>query len=667
MIACVSRPPASARCSPSQLFGLPLLDVYAFVAGRRAEFARLAFQSLMQRHAPPEALGRVFVRYEVLFQLAWVVGAFVPALAADLLPAGIVILAVFYGALAAIYRVAPRRRARRSGRERRVAAELASFAGRTRQGGSAMAEFVTVGTADEVAEGEATAFEVEGSEIAVARVDGALYAFCDVCTHRGCNLSPAASSTAPTIKCECHGSVLDMRPARSSTVRPPSRRDLRGPEIDGSDPDRGLSAVTAQTFVVVGASLAGATAAATLRDAGLRRPAGADRRRAAACRTSARRLSKEYPARRASPARRCSCVRPTWCAEHAVEARLGVRVAGSSIPGSRRSRWRTSDDRLRPRPRRDRRRNRRFDVPGADLDGVFAAADGRRCRRGSAGRRRRRRTRSSSAWGSSAPRSRRRFDRWGSRSRSSRSSRPRCTGSSVRGSAARSRRCIATHGVGMRFHDAVERFEGDRPGRAGRHRGGRRDRGRPRGRRCRHRAQRRADDRAGDRGRTGASRVGPRARDRDPRCLRGGRRRLATIIRSSGEIRVEHFDNAIKMGEHAARDDARRDRGLRRSALVLVRPVRHQVQMAGVGLGWTRWFCVGRSRSARSARSSSTTTGCCAPRQPRLAARRRRASPLIADSGAPGSRARSPTPTSTSGPWPLTARRLPARMSPLLG
>ena len=43
----------------SQLFGLPLLTVYALSAGAAAEFARLAFQALMQRYAPPEALGRV--------------------------------------------------------------------------------------------------------------------------------------------------------------------------------------------------------------------------------------------------------------------------------------------------------------------------------------------------------------------------------------------------------------------------------------------------------------------------------------------------------------------------------------------------------------------------------------------------------------------------------
>ena len=52
-----------------------------------------------------------------------------------------------------------------------------------------MAEFVTVGDADEVPEGEAKAFDVSGAEIAVARVDGQLYAFSDICTHRHCNLA----------------------------------------------------------------------------------------------------------------------------------------------------------------------------------------------------------------------------------------------------------------------------------------------------------------------------------------------------------------------------------------------------------------------------------------------------------------------------------------------
>jgi hypothetical protein len=94
----------------SQLFGLPLLTAYALSAGAAAEFARLAFQALMQRHAPPEALGRVFVRYEVLFQVAWVLGAFAPVWFPISFRLGVVVLAVFYGALATVYVVRVRRR-----------------------------------------------------------------------------------------------------------------------------------------------------------------------------------------------------------------------------------------------------------------------------------------------------------------------------------------------------------------------------------------------------------------------------------------------------------------------------------------------------------------------------------------------------------------------------
>jgi hypothetical protein len=56
-------------------FSLPVLAAFGVVVGASAELGRLAFQSLMQRLAPGGALGRVFVRYEVLFQLAWVGGA----------------------------------------------------------------------------------------------------------------------------------------------------------------------------------------------------------------------------------------------------------------------------------------------------------------------------------------------------------------------------------------------------------------------------------------------------------------------------------------------------------------------------------------------------------------------------------------------------------------
>jgi 3-phenylpropionate/trans-cinnamate dioxygenase ferredoxin subunit len=73
-----------------------------------------------------------------------------------------------------------------------------------------VAEWITVGKPDEVAEGDANAFDVNGAQIAVARVDGNLYAFSDICTHRECNLSLGGEIDGTTIECECHGSIFEM-------------------------------------------------------------------------------------------------------------------------------------------------------------------------------------------------------------------------------------------------------------------------------------------------------------------------------------------------------------------------------------------------------------------------------------------------------------------------
>jgi len=112
VIACVSAAGIGALLA-FEIFGLPLLTVYCLVAGAAGEFGRLAFQSLMQRRAPAGAQGRVFVRYEVLFQLAWVAGAFIPALLPIDFRMGILILAAFYGALGAVSVYRLRQRTRR--------------------------------------------------------------------------------------------------------------------------------------------------------------------------------------------------------------------------------------------------------------------------------------------------------------------------------------------------------------------------------------------------------------------------------------------------------------------------------------------------------------------------------------------------------------------------
>jgi hypothetical protein len=83
-----------------QAFSLPILAIFGLTAGVATELGRLAFQSLMQAHAPEGALGRVFVRYEVMFQLSWVAGALGPAVLPIDFKAGMLIIAGFYLALA---------------------------------------------------------------------------------------------------------------------------------------------------------------------------------------------------------------------------------------------------------------------------------------------------------------------------------------------------------------------------------------------------------------------------------------------------------------------------------------------------------------------------------------------------------------------------------------
>jgi hypothetical protein len=102
-----------------QAFTLPVLAAFGFVAGTATELGRLAFQSLMQREAPAGALGRVFVRYEVMFQLAWVIGALLPAVLPIQFHLGVLLLGAFYLVVGISYLLWPQIERRRwAGRTR---------------------------------------------------------------------------------------------------------------------------------------------------------------------------------------------------------------------------------------------------------------------------------------------------------------------------------------------------------------------------------------------------------------------------------------------------------------------------------------------------------------------------------------------------------------------
>ena len=59
--------------------------------------------------------------------------------------------------------------------------------------------------------------------VSVARIGDKLFAFDDLCTHEGCQLS-AGILTGTTLMCPCHGSQFDV--ASGAVLRGPAKRPL---------------------------------------------------------------------------------------------------------------------------------------------------------------------------------------------------------------------------------------------------------------------------------------------------------------------------------------------------------------------------------------------------------------------------------------------------------
>jgi 3-phenylpropionate/trans-cinnamate dioxygenase ferredoxin reductase component len=336
----------------------------------------------------------------------------------------------------------------------------------------------------------------------------------------------------------------------------------------------------AQTFVVVGASLAGGTAAATLREDGFdgrlvligdepllpyERPG----------------LSKEYL--RGAQQRDQLFVRPAdWWESHGVETRLGVRA--QAVDPRARSVVLADGQRIAF----DKAlvatgvRNRRFDVPGADLDGIFQlrtvtdaeaihrAASGARCAV----------IVGMGFVGAEVAASLRQMGLEVTVVEVFETAMYRVLGPKM------GRAIEAIHrdeGIRFRFQDAVERFEG-----AGR--------------------IERVVTRVGasidaDLVVVGAG-TQPNAEVMHAEAIaaNGGVRVGLTLETSFpgvfaagdvashahplfGEVRVEHFDNAIKMGEHAARAMLGSDEAFEDPHWFWSDQWDHQIQMAGVAVG----------------------------------------------------------------------------------
>jgi nitrite reductase/ring-hydroxylating ferredoxin subunit len=84
-------------------------------------------------------------------------------------------------------------------------------------------EFVKVGMADEVPEGEMKGWVVNEVKIGVAQVEGEFFAFHDCCTHQQYTLTDSFLM-GHRLTCDWHGASFDLRTGEVKAL--PATRDL---------------------------------------------------------------------------------------------------------------------------------------------------------------------------------------------------------------------------------------------------------------------------------------------------------------------------------------------------------------------------------------------------------------------------------------------------------
>jgi 3-phenylpropionate/trans-cinnamate dioxygenase ferredoxin subunit len=87
-----------------------------------------------------------------------------------------------------------------------------------------MAQWITVGSAGEVGDGELNSFGAGSRQVAVVNIEGDLHAFDDVCTHQQCSLAEG-DLDGTVVECPCHGSQFDIITGEA----------VNGPAIDPVD------------------------------------------------------------------------------------------------------------------------------------------------------------------------------------------------------------------------------------------------------------------------------------------------------------------------------------------------------------------------------------------------------------------------------------------------
>ena len=91
----------------------PAALLLAAVIGLAASVAKTAFDAIVQRDTDDAGRGRLFARFESIFQLVWVVGALIPVVIALSLFSGFVVVAVVVLSTSAVFVIGVARDRRR--------------------------------------------------------------------------------------------------------------------------------------------------------------------------------------------------------------------------------------------------------------------------------------------------------------------------------------------------------------------------------------------------------------------------------------------------------------------------------------------------------------------------------------------------------------------------
>ena len=84
---------------------------------------------------------------------------------------------------------------------------------------------VTVRQATDVKPGDLAALEVKGARIAIANVNGQLFAIDELCTHEQCSLSEEGNLEGTVVTCGCHGAQFDV--TTGQVLAPPAVEPLK--------------------------------------------------------------------------------------------------------------------------------------------------------------------------------------------------------------------------------------------------------------------------------------------------------------------------------------------------------------------------------------------------------------------------------------------------------